>query len=269
MGWQDLAAVAGGALEAGLGNYSWQKQQEQQERIADKQIASREDVARLNAEIRAMLEELKEGGRNTRHSTASGSVIAQQEGASARQREDIASDRANLELLEGGRNSRWTEGLSARDAWNLRDNATRVRGQDVAADTSMRNTDVRDATTRRGQDVGAETTRRGQDVGSETTRRGQDIGAETQRRGQDLRQQGSALEDPLGPAPSAPAAVPITPRGATPAGPPPGAAPDPVATTATALATALAAVKANPNDAAARREALRLRDELRRLKGGR
>ncbi len=138
---QGIGAGLGGALDA----YTWQ-----QEHALKKQTATdRSDIERLKLELREMLAQLAEDGKNTRHTTPSGSVIAQQSGATARTKMTQEGANARAKMTEDGRNARWKE-----PSGNAK--------------------------------LGAETTRRGQDITAVTQRRGQDISATTQRRGQDL-----------------------------------------------------------------------------------
>lgn len=148
---QILAAIGGG-LSGGAKGYAFMKEMEQKDRAID----NRTEVARLQGEIRMMLESMKEGGRNERYAAPSGNVLTQQAGATERTgiTVDGAMDRAEL----GAETTR--------------------RGQDITQQLGIR----RDGTTRRGQDFGFtlggmrdQTARRGQDIGATTTRRGQDI----------------------------------------------------------------------------------------------
>jgi len=179
--WGEILQGLGAAGEGALEGYTWGKQYDQQNRAIDQ----RGEIARLQGEIRTMLEGMKEGGRNERHATPSASVVAQQEGATARA-DATNMTRSNIaEMLEGGRNARHatpsgstlaaqdgaTERtgmtLSARDMWNRMSDATRRRGQDMTQGAA----EMRDETQRRGQDfgLGATVLRDG------TTRRGQDM----------------------------------------------------------------------------------------------
>lgn len=178
---EDILAGISGALRGGVDQYTWQKEHKQKERA----ITSREDMARLKEEIRLMIEQTKEGGRNERwetpsgnvvtqeagrterHATPSGNIIANNEGAMNRLKKSIDFGYDKTFMEEAGRNSRWT--------------------------TPSGNARLGSETTRRGQDVSASTTRRGQDIGASTARRGQDFTFElgktrdaTDRRGQDF-----------------------------------------------------------------------------------
>lgn len=204
---QGLGAAGEGALEG----YTWGKQYEQKNR----EIDQRAEIARLNGEIRTMLETMKEGGRESRHATPSGSVVAQQEGATART-DATNMTRTNIaEMLEGGRNARHatpsgnvlatqdgaTERtnltISARDMWNRMSDATRRRGQDI----SQGNAEMRDETQRRGQDFGLGTSV----MRDGTTRRGQDMRTPPGARGGGLPAPDDAGLEPEPTAPTAPA----------------------------------------------------------------
>lgn len=194
---QSLGAAAGGGLDA----YTWQQENDRQNRAID----SRAEVARLNGEIRSMIARLNEGGRMDRHATASGNVLAQQAGATERNDADNFTQTNLAEMMEGGRNSRaaTAEGgrntraanaLTARDMWQRTMDATRRRGQDLTHDAA----EMRDETTQRGQDLGVgeflmrdATSRRGQDAVTERTRMRSTLGG---------------LPPPEAPLPEAPAA---------------------------------------------------------------
>lgn len=247
--WGELLQTVGAAGEGALDAYAWQKKYAQDERA----LEQRGEIAKLNAEVRAMLESMKEGGRAQRHETPSGSVVAQQEGANSRTsatnetRARIAEMNADVQRNnESGRNRRFEDSISARDIWTRLRDATARRGQDVTAGTAS----MRDTTTRRGQDLGAEAAaervralERGQDAANERARLRSGSG-------------GSALDDPAlleaAEAAAAPGATELPPLPApppralpTPAGPvPPPSSPDPArATLATQIRAAVAAVQ--------------------------
>jgi len=143
-------------LGAGLSGAADQYVAGQTRQLKEKEIDNRREVSLLQQEIRLMLESMKEGGRNERYDKASGNVVAQQAGQTAR------NDTDNATTL---------------DVAGIRDETTR-RGQDITQTLGI----ARDDTTRRGQDFGFtlggrrdDTTRRGQDIGATTTRRGQDF----------------------------------------------------------------------------------------------
>jgi hypothetical protein len=147
---EGLAAGGKGAMDA----YTWQKEHEQRDRVSE----TRAEIARLHAETRAMLEQLKEGGRAERHATPSGSVIAQQAGATERAgvanetRAAIAEMNADVQRAnEGGRNTRFDKGITARSLWERMQDLTQRRGQDLRHDEAG----ARNVTTRRGQDLNA------------------------------------------------------------------------------------------------------------------
>jgi hypothetical protein len=164
---EDVLAGISGGLSGGMSGYMGMKKYQQDERA----ISSREEQARLRAEVMQMIAQLNAGSRekvaginsdakvevanvnqagaNSRHATASGSVIENNRGAMERLKKNIDFGYDKTFAEEAGRNARWV-------------------------------TPSGNALT------GAETTRRGQDVGAATARRGQDIGASTATRGQDL-----------------------------------------------------------------------------------
>lgn len=183
MDWGTILQGVGAAAEGGLEGYTWAKDYEQKDRGID----SRAEIARLNAELKDMA--IKAG--IYKHDTASGSVVAQQQGANQRAAASNETRRSIAELNaevqrgnESGRNERFEKGITARGLWQETQDRTRreIAGQ-------------RDKTTRRGQDIGAataadrnETTRRGQDINNEnadhrdaTIRRGQDQATERAR----------------------------------------------------------------------------------------
>jgi hypothetical protein len=170
MGWEEVAAGIGGGLSAGVNQYNWQKDYEQKDRAID----SRTQIEQLKLEVREMIAQLNEQGRNERWATPSGNIQTQQQGATER-----------ATMAEEGRNDRW-----ATPSGNaFLSSETSRRGQDLNFDLGIR----RDTTTQRGQDITATTARRGQDVGATTSRRGQDLTFKTaemrdvtDRRGQDL-----------------------------------------------------------------------------------
>lgn len=157
-----LAAIGGGAegLSSGL-------KYERDDQFRKAKLEEDNESRRLQAEIRAMIAELNEGGRNARHVTPS----------------------ANVQLQQDGANSRTAATNDTRLAVTDANNATRERGQDITHSLGM----ARDTTTRRGQDFTVNTatqrdatTRRAQDLTHElgmqrdaTTRRGQDYGVNT------------------------------------------------------------------------------------------
>jgi hypothetical protein len=209
--WGELLQGLGAAGEGALDGYTWGKQYEQRNR----EIDQRGEIARLQGEIRAMVAGMTEAGRNERHATPSASVVAQQEGATART-DATNMTRTNItEMLEGGRDRRHAtpsgstvaaqEGatertgmnISARDMWNRMSDTTRRRGQDISQGTA----EMRDETQRRGQDfgLGATVLRDG------TARRGQDMRTAPGARGGGLPSPDEAgLEAPAAPAAPAP-----------------------------------------------------------------
>lgn len=138
---EDILAGVGGALKGGLEGFTWGKEFQQKERA----ISSREEIARLRDEIRLMIAQANEGGRMARHEAPSGSVVAQQEGATKR-----------TGMVQEGQNFRFTMG----------DN-TRRRAQDIYQEQGV----MRDLTQRRRQDFNFDlgvmrdnTRRRAQDI---------------------------------------------------------------------------------------------------------
>lgn len=174
--WGEALQALGEAAEGGLAGYSWAKKFQQDERALEQKV----EIARLNNEIKALLESMKESGRMERHATVSGNVTAQQEGADRRTdatnetRRTIAEMQADVQRNnESGRNRRFESGVTARGLWQEMQDRTRRRGQDLQRETATE----RDETTRRGQDFGLGTavmrdgtTRRGQDAATERAR---------------------------------------------------------------------------------------------------
>lgn len=180
-----IFAGIGGAAKGLAEGYSWQKEYEQKDRA----ITSREEIAKLQAEIRQMIADAVENGRNQRWQQPSGNAIV---GAESREtvagiNQDAANyrhDTASGDTLEreAGSDRRLTRNLDF--GYDLE--AGRNRRFNLGDETTRRGQDSTAFTARRGQDIGATTTRRGQDMSSTTAQRGQDLTSETARRGQDL-----------------------------------------------------------------------------------
>lgn len=145
MAWGEILQTIGGAGEGALDAYTWAKGYQQREEQAALDRASREKIAQTQADIR---EYLARAGLY-KHETPSGSVVAQQAGATERNEATLASREKIAEMLEGGRIDRHktpsgnviaqqagaTERtqltLSARDMWERLQDSTRRRGQDL------------------------------------------------------------------------------------------------------------------------------------------
>lgn len=156
---EQIFAGLSGAISGGLKGYTWEQEHAQKNR----EIDNRKEVALLQAELRSMIAEMNERGRDGRSA------------ATIQSRETIAGQNNDTRELIAGQNNDTRETIAAG-----RDETTR-RGQDITESLGIR----RDGTTRRGQDFQF-------DLGvmrNNTTQRGQDISATTQRRGQDITQQ--------------------------------------------------------------------------------
>lgn len=262
MDWGAALQTIGAAGEGALEGYSWaqdQKFKKAQADTANRALNQKDEIARLNAEIKTMLEGMKESGRNERHDTASGSVVAQQEGANTR----AAANNATRDTIarmtdetrrgeETGRNTRFESGITSKGILARMQDATRRYGIDTGASTARRGQDLnydlgseRNDLTEQGQmlDYGADVMRDG------TTRRGQDIYG-TSRTGNGL------------PPPVAPPNV-LPPGAPSPA---PAAAPPPAdpgrAALAQSIRAATAAVKAAKTPAE-KAQALKTLQQLR------
>jgi hypothetical protein len=163
----------GGALKGGVDAFTWQQEYGQKERALD----SRNQIEQLKLDVRTMLAELAESGKNERWATPSGNVQAQQTGANDRAAGVQEGQDRRLDVVEQGRNQRWFEPSG---------NAV------LGSETARRGQDMTSSTARRGQDFTAGTARRGQDLTFKTgemrdftTQRGQDMSAATAAAGQD------------------------------------------------------------------------------------
>ncbi|MGE3278039.1 MAG: hypothetical protein AB7O67_23250, partial [Vicinamibacterales bacterium] len=149
---QDILAAVSGALKGGAEGYMFNREEDYKNRKLD----SDSEIKRLQTEIKVMLENMKEQGRNQRWETPSGNVTATQE----------------------GQNTRWLN-----PSGNvIANNRTRERGQDLGFSLGLALEDGRNnrwSTPSGNAIVGADTSRRGQDLSAETARRGQDISAAT------------------------------------------------------------------------------------------
>lgn len=170
MGLDTLLAGIGGGARGAFDAFTWQQEYDQKERGQDQKLT----VEQLKADIRIMLAEAAESGRNARHDAPSGNALVGAE--TTRRGQDMTSATA-----QRGQDLNF-------DLGTQRDSTTQ-RGQDL----TFRTNETRDVTARRGQDLGAETSRRGQDIGASTSRRGQDLTFltgqnrdTTARRGQDI-----------------------------------------------------------------------------------
>lgn len=152
---QILAAIGGG-LSGGARGYQWAEEFDQK----DREIDNKKEVARLQGEIRMMLESMKETGRNERYATPSGNVVAQQAGATQRNTDDNETTVA----VADGRNAVTTRGQDITQSLGIARNDTTRRGQDLNFTLGG----MRNSTALFGIKTGAETTRRGQDMTSAT-----------------------------------------------------------------------------------------------------
>lgn len=147
-----ILAALGGGLE-GASTYALKR----------KEIDNKQEIARLNGELKLMLEQVRsfdrqdaEAGRDRRWTTPSGNVTAQQSGQT--QRND--ADNTSAETIAGMRDSTTRRGQDITELLGvLRDETTR-RGQDITELLGM----VRNMTTQRGQNMTAETAKNGQKV---------------------------------------------------------------------------------------------------------
>jgi len=290
---EDILAGIGGATRGGMEAYSWEKEHQQKERA----ITSREEMTKLKEEIRLMIADLNEGGRNTRHETPSGNTLVTVEGANARHE----TPSGNTILTEGGRNARHATDDATRRFVHTTPSGNTINleaGRDRRWLEPSGNAALGAETTRRGQDLNFTlgntrdaTARRGQDVSADTTRRGQDAATERARiRGAGSTSPYSGLFDVPATGGTTKGTIPVTPRQATPAGggtgsapvsPPASteaapAAPDAAAQRRTELETRAASTlqqyraETNPQKKAAlRAELLRLRAQAAELGGGR
>lgn len=218
MGLDTVLQGIGGALKGGLDAYSWQQEYAQK----DRELAQRKDVETLKLEIRTMLAELAEKGRNDRAELSSDTT---------RRGQDLTASTA------ADRNATTQRGQDLNFNLGMTRDTTTRRGQDL----DFRTGEMRDATTRRGQDVGASTQRRGQDLTFKsaemrdfTDRRGQDMNAATAAAGQKSREDIARIRGPVvnfysgstpvTPSQPAPGRTPVTPPATSAA--PAGAAPD-------------------------------------------
>lgn len=160
MGWGDAFQVLG----AGLGGAAQGLQYNDERKMREQEMAAKQEIARLQSEVRILLESMKETGRNTRHENPSGSVIAQQEGATERTGMTTDTQRDIATMNEAGRNYRWGQPSGNVTATN--ESRERVNRATLDARQAVeefleqgRNTrfNVGQATTRRGQDISAGT----------------------------------------------------------------------------------------------------------------
>lgn len=227
MALEDILAGIGAGFKGGLDAYSWQKEMQQKDRALDQKAEYEANLL----ELRQMLAQLAEGGRNYRHDTPSGDTVVREQGANDRSAATLNANAIRDRMLEDGRNQRWfTPSGNA-----ILGSETTRRGQDIGATTARRGQDVTAATARRGQDLTFDTNAN-RDA---TTRRGQDIGLGTSMMNEQGRNQrakdrpasvnfftpGNVTVTPPaggGRLPFGPAAAPATPN-AQPASPGPAA----------------------------------------------
>lgn len=195
-----LSGIAGGAKGAAAG-FSWQKEFGQKER----EISSREEIARLRAEVQQMI---NEANNSTRRDVANTGADSRRDvaGITANSRETVASTNADSRETVAGLNNTSRESIAGQ-----RDQTAR-RGQDFQFDLGK----LRNATARRGQDITSADSRYGVDTRSSDSRYGVDAGHETARRGQDVRsgdsrystdKRNAMFQGVFGPTPVTPAGV--------------------------------------------------------------
>lgn len=198
-----LSGIAGGAKGAAAG-FSWQKEFGQKER----EISSREEIARLRAEVQQMINEANNStrrdvantGADSRRDvaeTAAGSRVdvANITQGGANYRHDTAS--GDTTAREAGADRRLTKNLDFGMTKLNRDSADRRYGIDTRSSDSRYGVDTRSGDSRYATETGAETTRRGQDVRSGDSRYSTD-------------KRNAMFQGVFGP-------TPVTPAGAKPA----------------------------------------------------
>ena len=174
----DWGAAVGSAIDAGFRGYNNERDRKFTERKLDQEA----QLERLKEEVRLMIAELEEGGRNQRFGVEEG-------GRNTRHGAELTVRREE----EGGRNSRhgqdivsreWVSGLDRdqRDSASRRSYDASMFGHNKDFEAAMAGIDQRDRQHGDQLDfdvwrtsVGDTTNRRGQDVSSATTRRGQDM----------------------------------------------------------------------------------------------
>lgn len=174
-----------GGIGAGLGGVASGLAYNDEQNLKREALAQKEEIARLQNDIKVMLAGMNIDDRQTRHATPSGNVVAQQEGATERNtatnmtRENIAT------ILEGGRNDRWatpsgnvTAANASREKVADANNASRMTIQQFLESGRNRRFDVGDETRRHGIDTGAATATRGQDTTAATAAAGRASAAE-------------------------------------------------------------------------------------------
>jgi hypothetical protein len=171
MAWSDvLAALSAGAVSYGTQRIAQDEREEETRQFDETQKTVRDktemqnEISRMRLEIQQMLGELQEAGRNQRHETPSGNVVAQQAGANYRH--ETASGNAIL----GAETTRRGQDITSE---------TTRRGQDLTFDTSNRRIDstrqnvldsLRNSTDR--ARLSAAVTERGQDTTADSSRFG-------------------------------------------------------------------------------------------------
>lgn len=148
--WEDVFAGIAGGVDAGLGMYQniqTDRARREDSKIRRQQLADKSTLEQQAQEIRMLIAQLNESGRN----------------------------------------ARFTEGEEGKNTRAEAANTTRKSIAELREDNARKIATMRNDTTLRGQDITSADRRYGVDLGASTARRGQDIAAGTARRGQDMR----------------------------------------------------------------------------------
>ena len=169
----DFGAAVGAAIRGGVGAREKKRDRE----FEDAKLKQQERLQQLSEDVRLLVAQLEEGGRNTRHEGEIGARETEETGRNTRHAGELALG----ETLEEGRNTRASDDLISRE-WSRdldrglqRELAERGSADSRYAvdqrtevdrdrlDSDVWRVGVQDNTQRRGQDLGSATQRRGQD----------------------------------------------------------------------------------------------------------